>query len=170
MGRGRGKRGTPICPRHAALAAPAAHPLRHGRQLGLQGGPRDGPALLADLQSVVGAMGAAVGYAAISMGNGGRAVPAAGPPGRGPAAVAPAREQDHGYGITEYVPCDAAFGHPVTVRGQPVTVREQRRPRLRGVGAPRSRGRRCSRTVTGCPRTVTGWPKAASHGTYSVMP
>src|SRR5450759_3054833 len=65
------------------------------------------------------------------------AVPAAGPPGRGPAAVAPAREQDHGYGITEYVPCDAAFGHPVTVRGQPVTVREQRRPRLRGVGAPR---------------------------------
>jgi len=37
--------GTPICPRHAALAAPAAHPLRHGRQLGLQGGPRDGPVL-----------------------------------------------------------------------------------------------------------------------------
>src|SRR5664280_1491664 len=44
----------------------------------------------------------------------GRAVPAAGPLGRGPAAAAAAREQDHGYGITEYVPCDAAFGHPVT--------------------------------------------------------
>jgi len=55
-------------------------------------------------------------------------VPAAGPPGRGPAAVAAAREQDHRYGITEYVPCDAAFGDSVPVRGQPVTVREQRRP------------------------------------------
>src|SRR5664280_1437295 len=30
-------------------------------------GPRAGPALVADLQSVVGAVGAAVGYAAISM-------------------------------------------------------------------------------------------------------
>ena len=54
-------------------------------------------------------------------------VPAAGPPGGEPAAVAAAREQDHRYGITEHAPCDAAFGHPVTVRGQPVTVPEQRR-------------------------------------------
>src|SRR5450759_1472295 len=78
------------------------------------------------------------------------------PPGRGPAAVAAAREHDHGSGITEYVPCDAAFGHPVTVRGQPVTVPEQRRP-LRPV--PPARPARACRPV---PSAAAG-PAAAAN-------
>src|SRR5664280_2312315 len=53
--------------------------------------------------------------------------------------LAAARERDHGYGITEYVPCDA-FDHPVIVRGQPVTVREQRR--AAGYAAWERRGER----------------------------
>src|SRR5664280_598244 len=53
--------------------------------------------------------------------------------------LAAARERDHGYGITEYVPCDA-FDHPVIVRGQPVTAREQRR--AAGYAAWERRGER----------------------------